>query len=175
MNGARRKGDLRAQLLPALPAPASFAWLWRGTLPLKPPPVGLGQEPPGLSQCRGAHTSSLGWYLLFSEPPLWLRAPGCWSAGGDGQDMDRNSASAEVLCQGSSQTLVRDDIPWVQPHTNSYRDILVAKLCHARCRNRHCFPESSSYSTASAVTTGLCLEGRMAMEAEEMPLPPPCT
>ncbi|XP_075380106.1 proprotein convertase subtilisin/kexin type 4 isoform X12 [Mycteria americana] len=37
------------------------------------------------------------------EPPLWLRAPGRWSAGGDGQGMARNSASAEVFGQGSSR------------------------------------------------------------------------
>ncbi|KAM6040263.1 proprotein convertase subtilisin/kexin type 4 isoform 2-T3 [Theristicus caerulescens] len=36
------------------------------------------------------------------RPPLRLRAPGRWPTGGDGQGMDRNSASAEVFGQGSS-------------------------------------------------------------------------
>lgn len=136
----------------------------RGVLPLKLLPAYLGQEPPALSQRRGVH---LGWHLLFSEPPLWLRAPGRWSAGGDGQGVDRNSAPAEVFGQGSSHPPVRADIPWVRPCSCGH------------CRNRRCFSKSGLRCTASAVTTGMCfeamVEGRMPMEGEEMPLPLSCT
>lgn len=53
MNGVGRKGELGAQPLPALPAPASLPWLRRDLLPLKFLPAGLGQELPVRSQCRG--------------------------------------------------------------------------------------------------------------------------